>query len=555
MSTLLQDGEDVDAQGGKYESPLGAASSNDSTKVALMLIEHGANINITGRRYCTPLHCAVLNGSTGCAALLLERGALITADVENMTAMHYTVDLGSEKMTQVLLDAHVPIDITVKRKIWNEKWNGSQRVWNSEDDPNVVHTKKNLSGGLTVLHFAVLTGNAKMTRFLLDKGANPNALSEYGETPLHLALKRDLHGPGWNNRLGPVDYWKEPRSRIEYTLDVLDLYSDNDEEYIETQQWIESIRADILDVLLNHRTVNFNVKDVYGLALIHCVRYGSATSQNALTRLLEKGVQANLCNSLGQTGLHLACSNGDPKAIETLLAYGASILEVDNDGLNALHYAARSENQACIRMIFDAATRLQLSGIERTEDNQHRNALHHLFGGRGLPDLATVELLTKKGVDANVVSNEGYSPLAQCLRKFLMRSSHKAEIAGLLFQVGADHSFRTANGMTLGHWPAHANELGFELLQVLAQSGVELQSRDHEGRNILHHCAMYGSLETEEALDFLCSDAGLSTSDCDQYGKTPLDLACEMQQKERHPLLFRPDRHALTERLLRQREP
>ena len=87
------------------------------------------------------------------------------------------------------------------------------------------------------------------------------------------------------------------------------------------------------------------------------------------------------------------------------------------------------------------------------------------------------------------------------------------------------------DGLTLGHLSASANDLGVELLQVLAENHVDLQLRDRDGRTILHHCALAGSLETADALSFLCNDAGLSTNSHEKDRKTPLDLATVMAGK------------------------
>jgi ankyrin repeat protein len=137
------------------------------------------------------------------------------------------------------------------------------------------------------------------------------------------------------------------------------------------------------------------------------------------------------------------------------------------------------------------------------------------------------------------------------LRKFLDRSAHKAEIAEYLFQAHADSSFRTIDGLTLGHLSASADELGIELLQVLAKNSVQLQLPDRNGRTILHHCALAGSLQTRSALNFLCHKVGLSIKSPDKTGKTALNLAIEARDKDHHPMMFRSERWSTTERLLR----
>lgn len=47
----------------------------------------------------------------------------------------------------------------------------------------------NADFGWTALHYAASTGQTQMTRFLIDKGANVNAQTERGVTPLYMAAR------------------------------------------------------------------------------------------------------------------------------------------------------------------------------------------------------------------------------------------------------------------------------------------------------------------------------------------------------------------------------
>ena len=62
----------------------------------------------------------MIHGWTKCVELLLKSGAKIAADIENMTLFHYTVSTVSEEIAKAFLDAGVPIDLPVKRKMWRQ---------------------------------------------------------------------------------------------------------------------------------------------------------------------------------------------------------------------------------------------------------------------------------------------------------------------------------------------------------------------------------------------------------------------------------------------------
>ncbi|KAK4894790.1 hypothetical protein LTR49_028349, partial [Elasticomyces elasticus] len=268
--------------------------------------------------------------------------------------------------------------------------------------------------------------------------------------------------------------------------------------------------------------------------------------------LLDKSIPVDLQSSDGQTALHLACAERDFGAIDLLLEHGASTSVTVNIGPNALHHAAQGEDASCIGLILGSGTQGQLPALLKTTDNESRNALHDLVTSRAYVDVAAVQCLTTQGVEVNQLDKEGYSPVARYLRRFLDRSSHKAEVAEYLFQAYADPSFQSVGGLSLGHLSAHGDELDIELLQVLAMNAVDLRLPDHDGRTILHHCAAAGSLETRRALSFLCNEIGLALDSHDNNGKTTLDLAIEAREQERRSTMFRAKQWSTTEQLLRE---
>ena len=72
---LLENGEDVNAQGGFYGNALQAASSEGHEAIVKLLIEKGADVNAQGGRYGNALQAASLEGHEAIAKLLIEKGA------------------------------------------------------------------------------------------------------------------------------------------------------------------------------------------------------------------------------------------------------------------------------------------------------------------------------------------------------------------------------------------------------------------------------------------------------------------------------------------------
>jgi len=195
--------------------------------VARWLIEQGLCTKICDLQGRDTLHYAVLNGWKRCVQLLLERGATLQADVENITPLHYTVKFGAEGITQTFITAGIPVDTPVTRKIYIPGDKDSKVVFSLKDDEQGVVRNSPRNEGLTALHLAALTGSQRMTKFFLDHGANPNFPSTSGETPLHLAIRRNIYAPQ-----GPsiVDFWSEPANRLEFIIEYIDLYAGEDGE-------------------------------------------------------------------------------------------------------------------------------------------------------------------------------------------------------------------------------------------------------------------------------------------------------------------------------------
>jgi len=66
--------------------------------------------------------------------------------------------------------------------------------------------------------------------------------------------------------------------------------------------------------------------------------------------------------------------------------------------------------------------------------------------------------------------------------------------------------------------------------------GVDLAAIDREGRTIVHHSALNGSI-TEAILSFLLDKTKLCVEDRDSSGKTPIEYATEEAQKKREGLV------------------
>ena len=572
VKILLENKADVNAQGGRYSNALQSASAAGHQAIVQLLLDHGADANKQGGLYSNALNAAaaenhvaiielllknsadisrhdnqrrsVLHYATNSAdcklslvELLLSKGAPAnTTDIDNMTPLHHSVKFGHQSVLSLLLDNGISIDAHVYRKSWSRnsvKTDTSYWFSVPESEPN----SSCIPAGLTPLHFAALTGNSVMTKFLLERGADPNALSEYSESPMHLTLRQTLLGPDYN------DDWTDPHCRAESMWDFVD-FEEDDMGAISAK--ITMHREGVLDALLADDRTSVTIRDCQHEHLLHCVKYGKSGSVSVVEKLVFRGANPFERNLKQQNALHLASRAGDEDVVTLLLSLGLDLALTDNDGLNALHHAAWSRNHETIAVLLETSTTRKLS-LVASNDTQGRNSLHHLLSTASMVQIETVQLLLDTGVDGSALDASGFSPLVSYFQGYGLTID--ANICHLMLSVKGNSLFVDKNGQNLGHLYASTLECEVQVLEILRQHGVDMAQKDLQGRTILHCSAISGSL-TEDSLHCLLHHVGVEMNAEDASGKTALQHATEMALQERDPMIYDGERWERSRRLL-----
>jgi ankyrin repeat protein len=230
--------------------------------------------------------------------------------------------------------------------------------------------------GRTALIVASANGQEELGKFLLDKGANPNAADSNGITALHYTVLRGLsmvravsyhpylaylyrpnlvelakallaHGANPNARLvnsPEIPYFAFGVNPIGSTPFLL-AATTNDLEImhamiaagadakIPTQEGMTPLMAaQIVDRAAGGTTT--------GRADAGTKEQETRTNQ-AVKMIAEAGADVNAANNLGQTALHFAANRGLDQVVQYLVAQGAKVDAKDKYGQTALNIAAR----------------------------------------------------------------------------------------------------------------------------------------------------------------------------------------------------------------------
>jgi hypothetical protein len=149
---LLDKGADINAQGGLFNNALQAASYRGHIKIMKLLLDKGADINAQGGQFGNALQAASYEGHIEIVKLLLDKGA----DINALQAASYR---GHIEIVKLLLDKGADI---------------------------------NAQGGQfgNALQAASYEGHIKVIKLLLDKGADINAQGGQYSNALQAALHR-----------------------------------------------------------------------------------------------------------------------------------------------------------------------------------------------------------------------------------------------------------------------------------------------------------------------------------------------------------------------------
>ncbi|MDQ6630172.1 MAG: ankyrin repeat domain-containing protein, partial [Verrucomicrobiota bacterium] len=306
IKALLKDSPDLINASGQNGIPLHYAVQNNLTRVAEFLLANGADVNRKSNNK-TPLHLAVENGDKSMVEFLIAHGADLEAkDGTGATALHIAAQRGFKTIAEILL----------------------------KNKANVQARNSQPNGGKTPLHMAAQAGHKAVAELLLANGADVNVKDNFNSTPLISAvLSKNLE-------------------MTKFLIDrKADLNAINKEGYAALHYAVRDGQSPLVQLLLQNGA-NPELKipkhqSVTGGALFYemtPLHLAALSGQKEIVEiLLAAKANPNSKNREGRTPLHFAVSGSFVEIAKLLLANGAEIDSPDNDGATPLRWSLGSD--------------------------------------------------------------------------------------------------------------------------------------------------------------------------------------------------------------------
>ncbi len=226
-------------------------------------------------------------------------------------------------------------------------------------EQQVTDINKQNNRGETALMMAANYGYLNIVDKLLEKGADPNLKDTMDFTALiYATIKRHrgiiellLNKSHTDiNILGPNGH-----SAIFVSLKLNNLDLD----------------LDIVNLLLDDKRINLDLKDGHGNTLLHAAIYSA--SHDIIKKILRKGANPNLKDKKSQTALMFAVLKGRKNIVKSILRNTRTDINLqDNVGETALFYAVKTVNRIAITKLILADDRIDLN----VQNNNGDTILH-----------------------------------------------------------------------------------------------------------------------------------------------------------------------------------
>jgi ankyrin repeat protein len=324
---------------------------------------------------------------------------------------------------------------------------------------------------ITPLHCAASRGNEEMVEFLLDNGADGNAVARDGSTGLHLATQynqRKVMKMLLARRLNSQIANKEGATSLQLAV---------------TTEWDEATVP-----LLVKNKVDVNIRNIKtGDTALHLAI--EWRRQRIILYLLDRGASIEMTNEDGLTPLQLAVKVDNCDAIALLLQRCAQVEARSLSGFTALQLAAQEKHWVA----FDL---LVIGGADINAWSKEGETLLHEQARKATSLSIALKLLEQGANIEAITAQQGYTPL-HCAA-----AAGNKEMFMFLLERGAKISTLTARGESILHITPPINDDCLDILRTALDYDLDTNASTTEGWTPLHQAIYVGS-SPEKSPEFI----------------------------------------------------
>ncbi|USP74433.1 hypothetical protein yc1106_01707 [Curvularia clavata] len=369
----LEEGTDVNAQGGDYGNALQAASYRGHEQIVQLLLDNGADVNAQGGDFGNALQAASRGGHKQIVQLLLDNGADVNAQGGDFgNALQAASYYSHEQSVQLLLDNGADVNVQ-----GGDYGNALQAASDGGHEQIVqllldMGADINSQGGRyrNALQAASLGGHEQIVQLLLDNGADVNAQGgDFGN-----ALQAASRGGHKQIVQLLLDNGADVNAQGGYYRNALQAASRRGHEQI------------VQLLLDNGADVNAQGGE-FGNALQAASRGGH---EQIVQLLLDNGADVNAQGGELGNALQAASLGGHEQIVQLLLDNGADVNAQGGELGNALQAASLGGHEQIVQLLLDNGADVNAQG------GGYRNALQAASDG-GHEQI--VQLLLDNGAD------------------------------------------------------------------------------------------------------------------------------------------------------------
>jgi len=267
-----------------HQTPLHLTCASGNLETTQQLLEKGLDVNVKDTQLETPLHKACQSGNIDLVRHLLDN-CCVQVDAHafgGKTPLHVAAQGGHLEIAQLLVGNEEKLVVA---------------------DVNARYNNR------TALHTAVERGDIPFARFLLENGANVNAVGPANNTPLIIAIQQ-------NNR-------------------------------------------EMVELLIEHEA-NVNIQGQRNLTpLIAAIQQ---RNRETIGLLLENGADVNLMGPNNSHPLTFAVTQGDLEVTQLLIQHNSDVNVIIGNDRTLLHVATENNNPQMVRLLVQNGANINTIG-------------------------------------------------------------------------------------------------------------------------------------------------------------------------------------------------